>query len=103
MLDHLALSVPRDIYQAVLDFYLAALAPLGYEKLVSLFDDRLVGLGSKSSPMPNKADFWISGLADFTCEARYTHWAFVADGMSRSTFFYSNKVQNSDSYVMWTF
>jgi hypothetical protein len=93
MLDHLALSVPRDSYQAVLDFYTAALAPLGYEKLVSMFDDKLVGLGSKASPLPNKADFWLSGLADFTGEARYTHWAFVADGWS--IFFWGDSFSSS--------
>lgn len=80
MFDHLALSVPQDKYPAVVAFYLAALAPLGYEKLVSLFDDKLVGLGDKTSPLANKANFWLSGMAESAVDKNYAHWAFAADG-----------------------
>lgn len=80
MLDHLALSVPQDKFDAVVDFYLAALAPLGYEKMISMFDGKLVALGSKNSSLPNKADFWLSGMKETTVEGRYAHWAFLAEG-----------------------
>lgn len=80
MLDHLALSVPQDKYDAVLEFYLSALAPLGYETIISMFDGKLVGLGSKNSLLPNKADFWLSGLGETKVDTRYAHWAFVAEG-----------------------
>ncbi|CAI7605790.1 unnamed protein product [Penicillium pancosmium] len=77
MFDHVALSVPRDIYPEVVEFYLAALTPLGYEKQISMLDGRLVALGDTQSTMSNKADFWLSGMSDYHAE---THWAFVAQG-----------------------
>ncbi|KAJ6790385.1 hypothetical protein PWT90_04223 [Aphanocladium album] len=89
MFDHVALSVPQDKYQAVVDFYLAALAPLGYEKLISMLDDKLVALGDKKSPMENKADFWLSGMNDIAVEKTYAHYAFVADDKSKVEEFYT--------------
>ncbi|EGX89892.1 Glyoxalase/bleomycin resistance protein/dioxygenase [Cordyceps militaris CM01] len=89
MFDHLALSVPQDKYPAVVAFYLAALAPLGYEKLVSLFDDKLVGLGDKTSPLANKANFWLSGMAESAVDKNYAHWAFAADERSKVDEFYA--------------
>ncbi len=80
MFDHVALSVPQDKYPTVVGFYTAALAPLGYEQLISMFEGKLVALGDKTSPMANKADFWLSGLAESVVEKNYTHWAFAADG-----------------------
>ncbi|KAM3504107.1 hypothetical protein MY10362_003771 [Beauveria mimosiformis] len=81
MFDHVALSVPQDKYPAVVDFYVVALAPLGYEKLISMFDDKLVALGDKNSPMANKANFWLSGMAESAVDKNYAHWAFAADRM----------------------
>lgn len=83
MLDHLALSVPPDKFQATVDFYVASLAPLGYEKLVSMLDDKLIALGNKSSPMSNTADFWLSGMSEANVDKNYAHWAFVAEGNLR--------------------
>lgn len=80
MFDHVALSVPQNIYPAVVEFYLEALAPLGYEELITMFDGKLVAFGDKNSPMSNKADFWLSGMSDFQLEKKYTHWAFAAQG-----------------------
>lgn len=93
MFDHVALSVPQDKYPAVVAFYMAALAPLGYEKLISMFDDKLVALGDKSSPMANKADFWLSGMAESVVDKNYAHYAFAADGelgTRRPTRFFSS-------------
>ncbi|OAQ98995.1 hypothetical protein LLEC1_04383 [Akanthomyces lecanii] len=89
MFDHVALSVPQDKYPAVVAFYTAALAPLGYEKLISMFDDKLVALGDKSSPMANKADFWLSGMAESVVEKNYAHYAFAADDRSKVDAFYT--------------
>ncbi|KAJ3493759.1 hypothetical protein NLG97_g4525 [Lecanicillium saksenae] len=89
MFDHVALSVPQDKYRAVVDFYIAALEPLGYEKLISMFEDKLVALGDKNSPMENKANFWLSGMAETTVEKNYAHWAFVADDKSKVDEFYA--------------
>ncbi|OAA73840.1 Glyoxalase/bleomycin resistance protein/dioxygenase [Cordyceps fumosorosea ARSEF 2679] len=89
MFDHVALSVPQDKYPAVVAFYVAALAPLGYEQLVSMFDGRLVALGDKNSPMANKADFWLSGMAESSTESNYAHWAFAANDHTKVDEFYA--------------
>jgi hypothetical protein len=89
MFDHVALSVPRDIYPEVVEFYLAALTPLGYEKQISMLDGRLVALGDTQSTMSNKADFWLSGMSDYHAE---THWAFVAQGKQKRHLYYRIKV-----------
>lgn len=80
MFDHVGLSVPKEKFQATVDFYAAALAPLGYEQLISMFEGQLVALGDKSSPMATKADFWLSGMSDTVVDKNYAHWAFVANG-----------------------
>ncbi|EJP70942.1 glyoxalase/bleomycin resistance protein/dioxygenase [Beauveria bassiana ARSEF 2860] len=93
MFDHVALSVPQDKYPAVVDFYIAALAPLGYEKLISMFDDKLVALGDKNSPMANRADFWLSGMVESAVADKiYAHWAFAADGEICDVFLERSKV-----------
>lgn len=101
MFDHVALSVPQDKYRAVVDFYLAALAPLNYEKLISMFEDKLVALGDKNSPMENKANFWLSGMAETVVEKNYAHWAFAADGEWRNTraIFFFQVVSYTD--IIW--
>ncbi len=80
MFDHVALSVPQDWFHATVDFYVASLAPLGYEKLVSMFEDKLVALGNPNSLMPNKTDFWLSGMSESIVHKNYAHWAFAAEG-----------------------
>lgn len=80
MFDHVGLSVPKDKFPAVVDFYAAALAPLGYEQLISMFEGQLVALGDKTSPADNKADFWLAGMSETAVDKNYAHWAFVADG-----------------------
>lgn len=76
MLDHLAISIPADKYQETLDFYLAALAPLGYEQQASYQDGKVVGLGIKGAG----PDFWLAGMSDKGTSG--AHWAFSTDGMS---------------------
>jgi hypothetical protein len=53
MFDHLGLAVPKEQLDAVVTWYVAALAPLGYAKQVSF--PSAVGLG----PSPTDAHFWI--------------------------------------------
>ena len=54
-LDHVGLSVSKDKYKEVLDFYLAALAPLGYKVLAQPVP-HAVGLGKE------RPDWWIAGI-----------------------------------------
>ncbi|KAJ2968029.1 hypothetical protein NQ176_g9378 [Zarea fungicola] len=93
MFDHVALSVPKDKFPAVVDFYAAALAPLGYDQLISMFEGQLVALGDKTSPMDNKADFWLSGMSDTAVEKNYAHWAFVANERDKVDAFYAKALE----------
>ena len=52
-LDHMVITVPKESFNKVVDWYLAALAPLNYEKMFDFGET--VGLGEKP-----KAD--VSGL-----------------------------------------
>jgi hypothetical protein len=54
MLDHVSISVPRDRLEEVTNWYLAALAPLGYAKWKE-FPGIAVGLG----PDKYAVKFWI--------------------------------------------
>lgn len=54
VLSHLGITVPQDKFQETLDFYLAALKPLGYKKMMQPAPG-VVGLGHTMVP-----DFWIS-------------------------------------------
>jgi 4-hydroxyphenylpyruvate dioxygenase-like putative hemolysin len=72
MLDHVGISVPADRLQEIVDWYLAALAPLGYTKLKD-FSGHAVGLGPKKNTVP----FWIAAKAEGQIAA--THIAFRCD------------------------
>lgn len=54
MLDHVSISVPADRFEEVTNWYLAALAPLGYSKWKD-FPGQAVGLGADKY----KVHFWI--------------------------------------------
>jgi hypothetical protein len=56
MLDHVLITVPSDRLEEVTNWYLAALAPLGYTKLKE-FTGIAYGLGPEKYSVP----FWISG------------------------------------------
>ena len=62
--DHTAVYVPNDRYQEILQVYLAALKPLGYE-IKQQYGPTVTGLGPASDPEvpnPKAADFWINGV-----------------------------------------
>ena len=69
MLDHVGISVPADRLEEVTNWYLAALAPLGYKKLKE-FPGFAIGLGPEKNVVP----FWIGAKAEGQVSA--THVAF---------------------------
>ena len=71
MLDHTGLIVPADQFDSVVKWYVAALAPLGYEKRMEI-PGRAVGLG----PAPHDMPFWI-GVKEGV-QATGVHTAFKA-------------------------
>jgi catechol 2,3-dioxygenase-like lactoylglutathione lyase family enzyme len=70
MLDHVGISVPAARLQEVTDWYLAALAPLGYRKLKE-FPGFAIGIGPEKYSVP----FWIGAKAK-EGELAGTHIAF---------------------------
>jgi len=73
-IDHTSITVSTDVHKKTVDFYLEALKPLGYEKLLAFGpNEESVGLGVKP-----RSDFWIIAKAGEdlpTC-----HIAFTAKG-----------------------
>ena len=76
IIDHFLFYVPKAQFDTVVSWYLAALAPLGYEKVMDF--GATVGIGP-----PGRARFWIS--ADNEKKSNF-HLAFHADGGSCSIF-----------------
>lgn len=72
-LDHLAIQAPPSKYDSIVEFYLKALAPLGYSKQME-FPKRAVGLG----PSKETADFWIGSKGGEDVEDVGLHFAFTA-------------------------
>jgi hypothetical protein len=70
MLDHVVISVPEDRFEEVVDWYVAALAPIGYQKFQD-FPGVAVGLGSEKNSTP----FWI-GVSVKEGGVATTHVAF---------------------------
>lgn len=75
-IDHLGIHTTPELHEATVAFYTAALQPLGYQKMVDMFDGKLVALGS-STP-----DFWIAMIGVGTTEKKLSnaHYAFAANG-----------------------
>lgn len=77
MLDHLGIAVPTDKYEETVNFYLAALAPLGYERRFNFTEGALVsGLGTEEG----RADFWITGIKEVPM-GNHAHYAFAGKSM----------------------
>ncbi|MCJ1385976.1 hypothetical protein MMC17_009101 [Xylographa soralifera] len=70
MIDHLSIYTNPALHEATVTFYLAVLAPLGYRKVFSMFDGKVVGLGATFP------DFWISVESKPVTNA---HFAFKAN------------------------
>lgn len=72
MIDHFTFNVPTAQYEEIVNWYLAALAPLGYAKQFD-FPGRACALG----PDKSQAAFWI-GASDVTAAYGF-HLAFKAN------------------------
>lgn len=73
MIDHFSFNVAPSKYEAVVDWYLKALAPLGYTKQVD-FPGRACGLGATKQT----AKFWIGSNEDASKQAAKFHLGFQA-------------------------
>jgi hypothetical protein len=71
-ISHFGFSVPKDKLEKVVDWYLAALAPINYEKICQFGD--AVGIGANKVP-----DFWIAASDDAPEKAGF-HLAFNGKG-----------------------
>jgi hypothetical protein len=71
-IDHLGIPCPASEHKKVVDFYLAALKPLGYKQLLAF--GPAVGLGA------GQADFWITATPDAPAKMDL-HFAFTTTGM----------------------
>lgn len=72
-IDHLGITVPPSEHAKVVDFYLAALKPLGYTKMFTYGE--AVGLG-----VDGMADYWITANPDAPSKSS-SHFAFKTSGM----------------------
>ena len=76
-IDHTGISVEKDLHKKVVEFYLAALAPLGYEKIMAFgLNEEATGLGVKP-----KSDFWLTAV---DAKVAPLHFAFTSPGMPGS-------------------
>ncbi len=70
--DHICLEVAADVHKKTVDFYIAALKPIGYEKLHTFGpNEAQVGFGVRPKP-----DFWVMSREAST----NVHFAFSAPG-----------------------
>ncbi|KAK4118678.1 hypothetical protein N657DRAFT_583216 [Parathielavia appendiculata] len=56
---HTGIKVSAARHQAVVAWYEAALAPLGYTKAMAFLDNQVVGFG----PSPGEVDWWVTSSA----------------------------------------
>lgn len=71
---HTGLRVPPSLHAATVAFYVSALAPLGYTKALSLFNDSVVGFADADGTV----DWWVSVAQDGVAQGGHT--AFRAKG-----------------------
>lgn len=86
MLDHVGISVPPSRLEEVANWYIAALAPLGYTKIKE-FPGYAVGLGNDKFSVP----FWIG--AKEGDQGGTTHIAFRATDRATVESFYEEAVK----------
>ncbi|RDW61980.1 hypothetical protein BP6252_11413 [Coleophoma cylindrospora] len=72
MLDHVGFQVAPSKFDSIVAWYLAALAPLGYEKQMEI-PGKAVGLG----PSKDSAPFWIA-VKESASDSPSLHLAFKA-------------------------
>lgn len=74
-IDHFCITVPPSEHKKMVDFYLAALQPLGYTKMIAYGpNEEAVGLG-----VNGKADYWITATPDAPAKLNL-HFAFTTSG-----------------------
>ena len=71
-IDHLGVSLPKDHFETIIQWYLKALAPLNYVEVMSF--PGVVGLGVDGNP-----DLWFYARDDYS-EGSKLHIAFSASG-----------------------
>ncbi|KAK4465033.1 Glyoxalase/Bleomycin resistance protein/Dihydroxybiphenyl dioxygenase [Cladorrhinum samala] len=65
---HTGLRVPQSMHTATVAFYAVALAPLGYTKALSLFNDSVVGFADADGTV----DWWVSVAQDGVAQGGHT-------------------------------
>ncbi|RYP04092.1 hypothetical protein DL764_004686 [Monosporascus ibericus] len=84
-IDHTSLLVPIEKYAEVLTWYLAALTPLGYTKIVTFGENgEVAGLSDNGQ----RADWWIIGIPGPN-NILSSHTAFLAEGRDTVDSFYA--------------
>jgi hypothetical protein len=68
---HVGIAVREDVFEETLNFYLTALAPLGYKELMRPAE-KVVGIGANWGP-----EFWVAVKEDAN-EKHDSHIAFWA-------------------------
>lgn len=75
-IDHIGITVSPEKYKTLVDFYLAALKPLGYTQLMTFGPNgEVAGLGAD-----NNADWWITAVPGAT-DTPNLHVAFSTTGL----------------------
>ncbi|CAI7644892.1 unnamed protein product [Penicillium pancosmium] len=87
-IDHMSLHVPEDKFKECLDFYLAALAPLGYT-IWHQFGETVVGLGAPRDDQKDhkRPDLWLCGIK--TPNEYPSHIAFASNDRATVDAFYA--------------
>ncbi|KAF9730891.1 hypothetical protein PMIN06_005840 [Paraphaeosphaeria minitans] len=88
MLDHFTFNVPAAQYDAIVAWYLAALAPLGYTKQLD-YPGHACGLGAS----PSSAAIWIGVSRDGAAAAHGFHLAFKAEDHETVERFYKAAIE----------
>ncbi|KAK3689729.1 Glyoxalase/bleomycin resistance protein/dioxygenase-like protein [Podospora appendiculata] len=87
-IDHTGILIPADKYDAVLAWYKAALAPLGYKQTVSYNGGKVAGF----SDTPGHVDWYVSSTDVAEVNIKF-HPAFVAKERSHVDAFYAAGVK----------
>ena len=78
VISHTGIVAPAAKLAAVVAWYSAALAPLGYRKTITHLDGLVNGFSDQENPY--KADWWVSGSRGGSDEPSPSHHAFVVKG-----------------------
>ncbi|KAJ5973906.1 glyoxalase family protein [Penicillium waksmanii] len=92
VIDHMSLHVPEDKFRECLDFYLAALKPLGYT-IWHQFGETVVGLGAPREDLKDhkRPDLWLCGIK--TPNEYPSHIAFASSDRATVDAFYAEGIK----------